>query len=393
MRENRTYSNQREQEGEPLGQDYTIISRNTDGTPRGFDGPGIVQMPDGLIVVVAPIKMPEHWVCQILHSHDGGHTWELVSDVPYYSAIPWLHDGKIYLFAHTEGVEKRNDDLHLLRSEDAGKTWSEPVTIARGHFWNCQTGMVRRDGKLYWAVDDLTPGNLRGPRVVCGDLTVDPLDPDAWRISNLITFPGLPDSFLWPCSKGSRNSGKMLEPNVIEVGGRIRVLMAVKPPRQSTTNLAAVFDLEDDGDTLRLSFTQYHPIPGGQVKFCVTKDDQTGLFWMTGNLAVDGQDLFDFQDPEEHRGGSPYGNGGNDRRFLMLFYGLDCLNWFPAGCIARARRLSQSFMYPAHIIDGDDLLVVARSSIQANNRHDADTCTFHRVKNFRKLAMDLVPEH
>ena len=110
---------------------------------------------------------------------------------------------------------------------------------------------------------------------------------------------------------------------------------------------------------------------------------------------LDGQDAFDMSDPSEHRGNGPYKGaiGGNDRRFLMLFYGMEGLNWFPAGCIARASRLSQSFMYPAHIIDGDDLLVVARSSIAGQNRHDADTCTFHRIKDFRNLAMDLVPEH
>lgn len=130
------------------------------------------------------------------------------------------------------------------------------------------------------------------------------------------------------------------------------------------------------------------------MKFCIVKDETTGLFWMTGNLAVDGQDIFAFNDPAEHREDGPYNGaiGGNDRRFLMLFYGLDGLNWFQAGCIARAPRLAQSFMYPAHIIDGDDLLVVARSSIGGDNRHDADTCTFHRVQKFREHAMNLMQE-
>jgi hypothetical protein len=165
----------------------------------------------------------------------------------------------------------------------------------------------------------------------------------------------------------------------------------VKTPLQATTNLAAVFDLTDDGENLDLSFTQFHPMPGGQVKFCIIWDDVSGLFWATVNLAADGQDALAMTDPAENRGGKQYRGavGGNDRRFLMLFYGLDGLNWFPAGCVARAGRLGQSFMYPSHIVDGDDLVVIARSSIDGQNRHDADSCTFHRVRNFRNLAMNL----
>jgi hypothetical protein len=76
----------------------------------------------------------------------------------------------------------------------------------------------------------------------------------------------------------------------------------------------------------------------------------------------------------------------------MLQYSLDGLNWFPAGCVAQAGKLSQSFMYARPVIDGDDLAIVARSSVHAPNQHDADDCTFHRVRDFRRLALKLVPE-
>ncbi len=75
----------------------------------------------------------------------------------------------------------------------------------------------------------------------------------------------------------------------------------------------------------------------------------------------------------------------------MLSYSLDGLNWFPAGCVAQAGKLSQSFMYARPVIDGADLAIIARSSIQAPNQHDADTATFHRVRDFRRLALKLLP--
>lgn len=73
----------------------------------------------------------------------------------------------------------------------------------------------------------------------------------------------------------------------------------------------------------------------------------------------------------------------------MLKYPVDGLNWFPAGCVARAGTLSQSLIYPSQVIDGDDLAIIARSSVEGSNRHDADYATFYRVRNFRGLAMNL----
>jgi hypothetical protein len=60
--------------------------------------------------------------------------------------------------------------------------------------------------------------------------------------------------------------------------------------------------------------------------------------------------------------------------------------------VAQAGKISQSFMYARPVIDGVDLAIIARSSINAPNQHDSDHATFHRVKNFRSLALKLTPE-
>jgi hypothetical protein len=49
-------------------------------------------------------------------------------------------------------------------------------------------------------------------------------------------------------------------------------------------------------------------------------------------------------------------------------------------------------MYACPVVDGGDLAIIARSSVNAPNQHDADTATFHRVRDFRKLALDLYPK-
>jgi hypothetical protein len=384
----------------PLAQDYTIVFHNPN--PEFYvEGPGLVRLDDGGLVAVVPVVPRNEWsverratqsVTHIMRSADAGKTWQQASELPYYSAAPWVHRGSLYLFANKGGTKVRNDDLLLLRSTDGGRTWSAPVTLFTGHFWNCHTGMVVRDDRIYWALDDLSLGNKRGPCVVSGDLSADFMNPSAWRISKPVPFPGVPDALTDP--KFNNLTSQYLEPNVIEVAGRLRVLATVKPKRQSTAGLAAVFDIEDNGTELGLKFTQFYPMPGGQLKYCVIRDEVSQMFWMTANVPVDSQGVFDWWREGEKRGNFSYasGLGGNDRRFLMLQYGVDGLNWLQAGCIAQAPKISQSFMYARPVIDGNDLAIVARSSVNAPNQHDADYATFHRVKDFRTLALKLTPE-
>jgi hypothetical protein len=384
---------------EPLAQSYTVVFHNPD--PEYYvEGCGLERLDDGALVAAVPVVPREQWsqerrvghsVTHIVRSGDGGKTWEPLADLPYYSAAPWLHRGTLYLFANKAGVKFRNEDLLLLRSGDGGRTWSEPVTLFKGHYWNCHTGMTVRDNHLYWALDDLGLGAKRGPRAVAGDLSGDPMDPRAWRISNPVPFPGVPDALTNP--KFAELTSQYLEPNVINVRGQLRVLATVKPKRQSTAGLCAVLDLNDDGEKLDLKFTQYHPMPGGQLKFCVIRDDVSQMFWATANLVVDDGGISDWWDAGRKRGNfRPKSTGGDDRRFLMLLYSLDGLNWFQAGCVAQAGKISQSFMYGRPVIDGDDLAIISRSSVNAPNQHDADYATFHRVRDFRRLALKLVPD-
>jgi len=44
------------------------------------------------------------------------------------------------------------------------------------------------------------------------------------------------------------------------------------------------------------------------------------------------------------------------------------------------------------VIDGDDIALISRTARDSNDFHDADLVTFHRVRNFRSLAMDIRPK-
>jgi hypothetical protein len=248
--------------------------------------------------------------------------------------------------------------------------------------------MLQRDRRLYWAVEDLGSWGNGGPRLVAGDLSGDPMKAEAWRLSEMARLPKLSTGLAE--GKSAEQPSQHLEPNVIEVNGRLRVLTGVKLKRPSASGFCGLLDATDEQARLGLKFNRFSAQSGGQLKSCLLRDEVSGLFWATANLPVDSEDLYGWAKQEEERG--RFQAGAGDRRLLMLFYGLDGLNWLPAGCVAQAGRLSQSFMDARPVIDGDDLAIVARASIQAPNQHDADHATFHRVRDFRRLALKLNPD-
>ena len=166
--------------------------------------------------------------------------------------------------------------------------------------------------------------------------------------------------------------------------------MRVRIAQYATSNICAICDLVDDGKKLHLKFTQFSSMPGGQHKFHIIYDDVSRLFWSPVNLATDSQNS---QGLAHKLWKMRWHSGmGNERRFLMLYYSLDALNWFQACCIAMSTKPLQSFMYAAPLVDGDDMLILSRTSKNGRNQHDADLITFHRIRDFRSLALNLFPE-
>ena len=312
--------------------------------------------------------------------------------LPFEEGTPFVLDGQMLMFVQ----ETSHKDFQIVSSDDGGSNWSPPQTVVEGPIWNTSTAMVVHPDTLYSAMDYDWPGdNHKGKVMVRLDRSKSPLDPDAWSMSNIVHRPELPSSLtrnLFPPGESPQLSSNAVsrftwsEPNTVEVGGRIRVFTRCTIDDFATAHIAGVLDYDPQAN--RLSFTQFTSWPGAQVKFYVLHDRPQGMYWMLGNLVTNSQDLLGWG--ERMRETAYYGGPGNERRWLFLHYSIDCLNWFPAGCVARwPGHVHRSFMYPSAVIDGDDLVVMSRTSRDAPNQHDADLCTVHRIRDFRGLAMDL----
>ena len=374
---------------EALAQEYVVV----DKAPDGFitDDPAMLRLPSGRLLatytfrIVTDPKQDNPNRFQLSISEDDGKSWQHLKPLELTVALPFLHSGRLYLLGNRLGRR----DIVILCSEDEGESWSEPVTLFTGNYWNAPTGVAVSNDIFYRAFDvgpDDGKWQYRGSCVVAGNLKQDLMNPESWRISPAVFYPGTPKELA--CNRYPGHwVDHWLEPNVVNVGGRIRVLTRPRIDGYATSGMCAICDLTDDGEKMDLSFTQFHPFPGGQNKFYIIYDEASGLYWTPVNLPTDTQDI---QNREGRLKEKQYaGRPGNERRFLFLQYSLDSINWFSAGCIAFWPSPLQSFHYAAPLADRQDMLILSRTSKEARNQHDSELVTFHRIERFRSLAFDL----
>ena len=390
-----------------LAQDYTIVDCFDDPALL-TDTPTLVRLgADHYLCAVPLIVMPfnekkqhtgfqDHFeacaqrldnkTLRFYRSRDGGSSWQRCGPaLEFICGHLFMHDRELYYL----GVGPARKGIWIASSEDQGESWSSPGKLVDGDFYVAGGSISIRDKILYWTVNAANEEgkfNAANSRMlsVAGDLAGDLLTPAAWRFSDYLLFPGMPSElrFNLLCPQVPH----FLEPNTILVNSRLKVLARVRIDDQATAHIAAVCDLRDDNGRLCLEFKQYYPVPGAQNQFYITYDAPSRLHWMTANLPVCTQGDFSFPKADSLN----YYCKGNDRRFLWLFYGMDGLNWFPAGCIARGEKPAQAFNYCSSIVDGDDLLVVSRTARDMQDQHNNDLVTFHRITNFRRLAMAML---
>lgn len=377
---------------EPTYGNYTVVYDHYTAIPmqEGYiitDAPSLVTSSDGALLCSVPmiIKGTPASPVEPLHffrSEDAGRTWTKLPATSVFCCGTLLRRGQTLYFIGAGPVHRQDSNLQIIRSADDGLTWSEPVTLFEGPFYNPATGYAMRDGHVYWCADtgrDMT-------YVIAGDLSCELTDPDAWRISDGLPIPPVP-----PALTRGAGRGKILEGNVVDVHGRLQVSWRYMIDERDTVGVGVICDVVDDGRTLDYRFRQFHPLPGAQNQFHIIYDDVSSLYWMTANPTTHAQEQNPAFNAELERNPRYAGPPGKERRILALYCSFDALNWLPAGYVIVWPLVRQASNYCGLLIDGDDLLVASRTSRHGRTQHDNDLTALHRVPNFRARAAMLHP--
>ena len=383
-----------------LAGDYLILAESPDPDTVYTGSPCLAQLPSGRLVASYEWFRPQPLVekipdqLEILVSDDDGNRWRKTAALD----IIWPSLFAVGETLYCIGNRRLSREIVIARSEDGAESWSEPSQLFGGRHHNAPTSILFRRGRVYRAFETCPVGDDAVGRsqweslVVAGDLSRDLLDPSAWRMSNKVRFPGVPDVLSQRRYRASAADKVVedcfIEGNIIDVRGEMRVLLRTIIDGHTTGGIASVCSLEDDGERLDYRFVQFYPMPGAQCKFHILHDEESGLFWTTVCLPTD-----TWQEREPLRAVGFASPPGNERRILMLMYSLDALNWFQAGCVAMSRSIFEAFSYASQLIRGEDLLVISRTSQGGFNQHDTNLVTLHRIEKFRELALDLKPSY
>lgn len=306
----------------------------------------------------------------VYRSSDRGRSWERVSKVqPAGVGTLFVHAGSLYLMGTLGGIRP----LVIRRSDDGGRTWTEPTDgrsglLREGRYSTAPVPVLEHDGRLWRAVElghtARWPSGFRAS-VLSAPVDADLLHAGCWRQSEpLASRSGWLDGSF----RGWLEGNVCVAPD----GELVNLLRADVHPGGGH---AALTTVSPDGKSLRFDpETGFVDFPGGSKKFTVRWDEPSEAYWSLTNWI-----------PKRYAGANP----NRTRNTLALVCSRDLRSWtVRAVALHHPDRRHHGFQYADWRVDGDDLVWVSRTAYDdglggAHDQHDANLLTFHRMSGFR----------
>jgi hypothetical protein len=311
----------------------------------------------------------------VYKSSDRGKSWNKISEIhgQFWSNL-FVHRKVLYIM----GTWKHHGNLIIRRSDNGGITWSEPADgksglIREGEYHTAPMPVVVFNGRLWRAVENASSstsqwGKRYSAMVVSAPIDADLLNSASWTSTNFLTY----DSTYLDGKFGAWLEGNAVvtpEGNIIDF---LRVATSDKG-----RDMAAIVNISKDG--LVASFdpaTGFIEFIGGARKFSIRYDEKSRLYWTISNMLAEGLSDLD---------------AGSVRNTLVLKSSSDLINWKVNKVLLYHPDVKKhGFQYVDWQFDGRDIIFLSRTAFDdqfggANNYHDANYLTFHRIKNFRNI--------
>ena len=311
----------------------------------------------------------------VFASSDKGQTWKQLTEIQgqWWSTL-FFHGGALYLM----GTSRDGGHAVIRRSTDGGKNWTTPrdansgLLLGDGKYHCAPVPMVIHKGHLWRAMENVSgPGGWgRDFRafMMSAPVDADLLNATNWTISNY-----LEGNAEWL----DGHFGGWLEGNAV-VTPDGQVVDVLRVDYRVGAEKAAIISISADGT--RATFdpkTGFIDFPGGCKKFTIRYDAPSKSYWSLANYV-----------PEAQRNQNPE----RTRNTLALINSPDLKTWSVRHIVLQhPDSAKHGFQYVDWLFEGDDMIAVVRTAFDdglggANNQHDANYLTFHRIKNFRRAT-------
>lgn len=360
-----------------------VIDHSAAKTGRFIAGsPSIAILEDGTYIAKGDDYGPAvgaSELVRIYRSTDKGATWKEIGEI---EGLTWaslfLHRGALYMMGTSAGHGLGH--VVIVRSTDGGMTWTKPSDQENGlifpdlSYHTAPVPVVVHGGRIWRTMEDEKgPGkwgtNFRA-FLLSAPEDADLLKASSWTMSDTLGYD--------PARLGGNFKGWLEGNTTIGPGGTPVNVLRVSLSSGGAT--AALIHYDEEGKTSRFDAAEdFIRFPGGSTKFHILFDPRSNLYWALSNAV-----------PEKHD--SPSYGQSMIRNTLVLMTSGDLRSWDIRKTVLYHPDISKhGFQYPAFVFEGEDMIFVSRTAYDdgvggAYRQHDTNYFTFHRIRDFRKLA-------
>lgn len=363
-----------------------VVTHSPAASGLYIGSPSICILPNGDYLASHDLFGPksnefESPVSRIYSSSDKGKSWKQISEIngQFWSKL-FVHRGKLFFM----GTSKHHGNTIIRTSLDGGATWSNPTDdnnglLLAGEYHCAPMPLVEHDGRLWRAMEDASGkikkwGKRYGAFMMSIPLEADLMKASNWTSSNVLLY----DSTML-----NGKFGAWIEGNAV-VSPEGEMLDILRVDNNSTLEeKAAIVKISKDGKTAEFDRDKgFVNFPGGSKKFSILYDPKSKLYWTISNYI-----------PEEIKKANQGRNPAGIRNTQALFSSKDLITWDLRKIMLQHPDVAKhGFQYLDFLFEGKDIIFLSRTAYEdgqggARNNHDANHLTFHRIKKFRKIAI------